>query len=368
MVCRCRIRTHRPVFLKNGQFEYVILSAGVGMSKASRIVTVGLCPSWDLVCRFDGIEWGEHKLVGSSSCRPAGKALNISRALAWMGEKNTAAGLWGRDDYEQMRKAMRELWGLAPLEIARPRRGPPPTRGFLTGLVRVKMTAVEGATRRNVTVVDTIRDREMHLRFPCGLVSRKALRQLGEDLKAVVKRDSVCVFAGLMPESKFLPELLRIVEDCSERGAKIVVDTCGEALRRIADTGRAWIIKPNIEELRELLGEQAADKPAGLAKASHGLLDKVGIVVISRGRKGAVAVTKEGAWQGRCIGRGRVLSTVGCGDYLLGGFLKSLNDTPDVGSALEVALKVATAKAWGWTEEKTWGQAGRRIEIEGGRI
>jgi fructose-1-phosphate kinase PfkB-like protein len=344
------------------------LSAGVGMKKTSKIVTVGLCPSWDMVCRFDGLEWGEHKLVGSSSCRPAGKALNISRALAWIGEKNTAGGLWGRDDYEEMRKAMRELRGPAPLEIARPRRGPPPTREFLTGLVRVKMTAVEGATRRNVTVVDTVRDREMHLRFPCGLVSRKALRQLREDLKAIVKSSSVCVFAGLMPESKFLPELLRIVEDCSGRGAKIVVDTYGEALRRIVDTGRAWIIKPNVAELRELLGEVVADRPASLAKAARRLLDKVGIVLVSRGRKGAVAVTRQGAWQGRCIGRGRVLSTVGCGDYLLGGFLKGLKGTSDVGLALKVALKVATAKAWGWTEEKTWGQARQRIEIEGGRV
>lgn len=316
------------------------------MKKTSKIVTVGLCPSWDTVCRFDGIEWGEHKLVGSSSCRPAGKALNISRALAWMGEKNTAAGLWGRDDYEQMRKAMREL----------------------RGLVRVKMTPAEGATRRNVTVVDTLGDREMHLRFPCGLVSRKTLRQLGDDLKAIVKSSSVCVFAGLMPESKFLDELVRIVKDCSERGAEIVVDTYGEALRWMVDAGRAWIIKPNVAELRELLGEQVADTPASLAKASERLLDKVATVLISRGRKGAVVVTRQGAWQGRCVGRGRVLSTVGCGDYLLGGFLKSSNDTSDVGLALKVALKVATAKAWGWTEEKTWGQARHRIEIEGGRV
>jgi len=322
------------------------LSAGVGMKKTSKIVTVGLCPSWDTVCRFDGIAWGEHKLVGSSSCRPAGKALNISRALAWMGEKSTAAGLWGRDDYEQMRKAMRGL----------------------RGLVRVKMTAVEGATRRNVTVVDTVRDREMHLRFPCGLVSRKALRQLGDDLKAIVKSGSVCVFAGLMPGSEFLDELVRIVKGCSERGARIVVDTYGEALRRIVDTGRARIIKPNVAELRELLGEAVADRPASLAKAARRLLDKVGIVLVSRGRKGAVVVTRQGAWQGRCAGRGRVLSTVGCGDHLLGGFLKGLKDTSDVGLALKVALKVATAKAWGWTEEKTWGQARQRIEIEGGRV
>jgi fructose-1-phosphate kinase PfkB-like protein len=208
----------------------------------------------------------------------------------------------------------------------------------------------------------------MHLRFPCGLVSRKTLRQLREDLKTIVKSSSVCVFAGLMPGSEFLDELVRIVKDCSGRGAKIVVDTYGEALRRIVDAGPAWIIKPNVAELRELLGEQVADRPASLAKASRRLLDKVGIVLISRGSKGAVVVTEEGAWQGRCVGHGRVLSTVGCGDYLLGGFLKGLKDTSDAGRALELALRVATAKAWGWAEEKTWGQAERRIRIEAGRV
>ena len=48
------------------------------MNRNSSIITVGLCPSWDTVCRFDGIEWGEHKTVSSTDTRPAGKALNIS--------------------------------------------------------------------------------------------------------------------------------------------------------------------------------------------------------------------------------------------------------------------------------------------------
>jgi len=134
------------------------------MNRYSSIITVGLCPSWDTVCRFDGIEWGEHKTVSSSDSQPAGKALNISRALAWMGEKNIAAGLWGRDDFQQMTKAMRPLGGL----------------------VKVKMTAAEGGTRRNVTVVDTLNNREMHLRNRSELASKKALRKLEADLKAIV--------------------------------------------------------------------------------------------------------------------------------------------------------------------------------------
>lgn len=312
------------------------------MRVSGKIVTIGLCPSWDTTCRFDGIDWGQHKTVSSASSRPAGKALNISQALAWMGQENIAAGLWGRDDYQQMLKAMRSLGGL----------------------VKVKMTAVDGGTRRNITIVDTVNDREMHLRNRSELTSKKALRKLKADLGVIVHKGSVCVFAGMMPEDEFVGDVVRIIKLCRERGAKIVVDTYGDALKRILETGAAWLIKPNVEELRELLGEQVPDNPIALARAARKLLDKAEIVVISRGRKGGVVITNKGAWQGHGIGRRRVLSTVGCGDYLLGGFLKGLKDRSDAGSALGTAIKVATAKAWGWTDKMPWLDVQSKIKVQ----
>ena len=327
-----------------------------------KIVTVGLCPSWDTVCRFEGIDWGEHKTVSSASSRPAGKALNISQALALMGQKTIAAGLWGRDDFEQMLKAMSAFGGLR-------------------GLVEVKMTAVDGVTRRNITVVDTANDREMHLRNKSELASRKALRKLEADLRKIVSKGSVCVFAGVMPEDEFVGDVVRIIRSCRERGARIVVDTYGDALKRILEAGAVWMIKPNVDELRELLGGQVKDSPAGLVKAGRKLLDKVEIVLISRGKKGAFVVTKKGSWQGRCVGRSRVLSTVGCGDFLLAGFLKGLNpvrskssasnwvkDKSDAGSALGTAIKVATARAWGRTEGKSWSKALGEIKVAVERV
>jgi len=316
------------------------------MSVCGKIVTVGLCPSWDTICLFDGIDWGEHKTVSSAGSRPAGKALNISRALAWMGQENIATGLWGRDDYQQMLKAMRSLGGL----------------------VKVKMTAVDGGTRRNITVVDTANDREMHLRNRSELTSKKALRKLEADLIAIVHKGSVCVFAGMMPEDEFIGDVVQIVKSCRERGAKIVVDTYGNALKQLLETGAIWLIKPNVEELRELLGEQVTDSPAALVRAGRKLLDKVEIVLISRGQKGGVVVTKKSAWQGRGIGRRRVLSTVGCGDYLLGGFLKGLKDKSDAGSALGTAIKVATAKAWGWTDKMSWLDVQSKIKVQIGQM
>jgi len=318
------------------------------------IITVGLCPAWDVTCCGEGLDWGQHKIVTSTGPVPAGKAMNISRTLAWMGEKSVAAGLWGREDYQQMLKAMKPLGKF----------------------IKVRMTAVEGSTRRNITVVDTVNQREMHLRHRSELVSRKALKKLKGDLEKLVGKNSVCVFAGLMPEGELVGDIIGIIKHCNNCGAKIVVDTSGEALKKIVDTGVCWMIKPNVAELCELAGQKVADEPLSLVKAGRRLLHKVEIILISRGVSGAVAVTKKGAWQGHCVGREKVLSTVGCGDYLLAGFLpvvslsnlKGLKDESNVGAELQNALRVATAKAWGWTEGKSWSQVRRQVKVRMGRI
>jgi fructose-1-phosphate kinase PfkB-like protein len=171
-----------------------------------------------------------------------------------------------------------------------------------------------------------------------------------------------------MPEGDLLADTVRLVKCCRSRGARIVLDTSGSALSQIIDAGTIWLIKPNVEELRDLLAEPIKDGPVSLARAGRRLLDKVEIVLISRGVRGAVVVTKQGAWQARCPTRLPVLSTVGCGDCLLAGFLKALQDRPSMRSALTTATKVASARAWGWTDSKPWPQARRQVQVKVGPV
>lgn len=316
------------------------------MRAVGKIITVGLSPAWDITCWGRGLDWGVHEEIDEQSIRPAGKALNISRALAWMGQKSTAAGLWGRQDYEQMLKALRSL----------------------AGRVTVRMTLVDGSTRRNITVVDTARRRDMHLRDSSQLACLGALKRLKADLEAVVNRNSICVFAGAMPEGKLLDEVVRIIKACSDKGARVALDTSGPALKKLVDAGGIWFIKPNVEELCQLLGEHVLDRPVSLAKAGRRLLQKVEIVLMSRGEKGSIVVTEQGTWQGRCTARRRASSTVGCGDYLVAGFLKGLKDKSDIGSALKTAITAATAKAWGWADQMNWPQVRRRIKVQVSRM
>jgi len=307
------------------------------------IITIGLSPAWDITCRGRNIDWGLHQEIDEQIVRPAGKALNVSKALAWMGQRNIAAGLWGSDDFPQMLAAVRSLW---------------PS-------IRIKLTPIAAPTRQNITIVDSAANKEMHLRNKSRLASAKTLKKLQADLEQIVHKGSICVFAGTMPDGGLLGDVIRIVEFCKSRRAKIVLDTSGHPLKEIVDTGSAWMIKPNVEELRELLGEHVKDGPVSLAKAGRKLLDKVEIVLISRGARGGVVVTKDGAWQGRCAGRAKVFSTVGCGDFLLAGFLK---DSSVMDAALKTAIKVATARAWGWTEKMSWLDVKSRIHVQGGRI
>jgi 1-phosphofructokinase len=310
------------------------------------IVTIGLSPAWDITCRGRNIDWGLHQQIDEQTIRPAGKALNVSKALAWMAQRSVAAGLWGSDDYEQMQAVVRRLWPL----------------------VSIKMTAVAASTRQNITVVDSAKNKEMHLRNKNLLASTKTLRKLQSDLKAIVNKGTICVFAGTMPDGELLTDVVRLVEFCKSCGAKIVLDTSGCPLKEILDIGSIRMIKPNVDELRELLGEQVKDGPVSLAAAGRKLLDKVKIVLISRGAKGGVVVTKDGAWQGRCTDRAKVFSTVGCGDFLLAGFLKALEDGSGMDLALKTAIKVATARAWSLTEKMSWQDVKKRIKVHIERI
>ena len=310
------------------------------------IITVGLSPTWDITCKGQNLDWGMHACIDEQTIRPAGKALNVSRALAWMGQKSVASGLWGKDDYEPMLRAMQAL----------------------KRHIKIEMTAVPGRTRRNITVIDTARAKDLHLRDRSQLASPKALKRLKTDLGALVKKGSVCVFAGTMPDGNLLGDVIRTIEFCKSRGAKIVLDTSGPALRQIVRTGAVWLLKPNVEELGHLLGEKIKDGPVSLAKAGRGLLGNAEIILISRGRKGCVIITENAAWQARSPGRAKVFSTVGCGDYLLAGFLKGLMGQSDIAGALARATQAASAKAWGWTEGKIWPEVKRKIKVEIKRV
>ncbi|HEV58362.1 MAG TPA: hypothetical protein ENN87_12855 [Phycisphaerales bacterium] len=307
-----------------------------------RIITVGIAPAWDIRCFGEDLDWDRHAALTGQTVLPAGKALNICRALGWLGRSSVAAGLWGSDDYRQMTQ------GVA---------------GWL-GPIEVRMTVVPGATRQNVTVIDAKRGREMHLRARNGLATEANLLRLRDDLTGLVDDQCVCVFAGSMPVDARLDACLACLDACRQAGARLAVDTSGAAMERILAAGPVWVIKPNLAELGELLHRSVEDRVEAIAAAVGPLTDRVEIIVVSRGARGAVAVTPAGTWSAEPARTDRpTAGTVGCGDFLLAGLLDALAAGRTMEQALAQAVAVGSAHAWGWSQDKSWADLADMIPV-----
>jgi 1-phosphofructokinase family hexose kinase len=292
----------------------------------TKIITIGLSPAWDRTIEVAGIDWGEHKIVSSQKIVPAGKALNINRSLAQMEIKSIAAGLWGADDWDKMQKAAADL----------------------KKFVQLKFIKAIGETRENITVVDTAKKRNIHLRSKNTLADKKSLSDLNRNLKTIITKDSLCVFAGAMPGGKLFPETRTLLETAKRKQAKIIIDSSGGEFKKIVSNGGLFMIKPNVEELSELAGRKIENEKESLADAAKKFLNKTEFILVSRGDKGAMLIGRDLIISTEYCGKKYdVCNTVGCGDYLLAGFIAGLCKTGDLKIALQTAVQSASTRAFG---------------------
>jgi 1-phosphofructokinase len=133
--------------------------------------------------------------------------------------------------------------------------------------------------------------------------------------------------------------LQALISRLKNLGLKVALDTSGEALRAALKAG-PWLIKPNAEELAEVLGCEVVSITAQAEAASRLHAQGIEHVVISHGADG-VNWFSVGSAMHATPPKVSVASTVGAGDSLLAGMLHGLlsADTP------EQTLRTATAIA-----------------------
>lgn len=313
------------------------------MDQDNRIITVGLTGAWDMLCEVDGIDWGQHRTVDSSTRIPAGKALNINKALAYLGRKSVFTGLWGQNDYAPLCEHLKSF------------------EPFLDNQV----TAVAGATRTNITVEDTAAHRHLHLRFSDELCSNANLSNVTDRLNQILCEGDLCVFAGSLPPEPLWDSVIHMVNVCVDRGGQIVLDSNGPGCARLIDSARISVISPNLLELSQLLDRHISDDPIEIRNACKPLLEKVDVILISRGKLGAMAVTKEQSSVCRLRSTQRpVFSEVGCGDHFLAGFISFFSRGQSLQNALAAGVKLATFHAWGLTKSLSAAEIDETVDVQ----
>ncbi|WP_236011536.1 1-phosphofructokinase family hexose kinase [Alicyclobacillus fructus] len=273
------------------------------------IVTVTVNPSVDLYMRVQALIPGELHRADEQVMVPGGKGLNVSRALARLGQPSVALGFAG---------GQRGRWLAAQQE------------GF-----RAEWIPIPGETRVNVKLLEPA-GRLTELNGSAPDIGEEMWRVLTDRLSHALTSGAWLIVGGQLPAGCPADGYRQWIRLAAERGARVALDSSGEAFH-VALQARPWFVKPNLRELAEWAGEPISSVREALACARR-MADWASLVVVSLGSDGALAVTGEKAWRIR-VPNVDAVCPVGAGDSMVAGLVYALTR----GMSLEDGLVFAAA-------------------------
>lgn len=290
------------------------------MDKEPDIVTVTLNPAIDRTVFVGDFHPGAVNRASGQRLQAGGKGVNVSALLGHYGIPSIATGFMGKENDGLFVSLFRKAG------------------------VTDRFLRLPGETRTGIKIIDGSKKETTDINFP-GLRPEPAeLASLGEQLRNLAKAGRWFVLAGSVPEGIGLNWFREAVAMLKRQGAKVAVDTSGEALRVAIGEG-VDLIKPNEYELADYLGEPQEDFTSLTKAAMEIRKEKVEHVILSFGEKGALFLSPGSAIMASAPPVA-VVSTVGAGDSLLAGYLAGLVSGADP----ERRASLATTFAWSTLE------------------
>lgn len=274
------------------------------VSDVSTIVTVTPNPSLDRTYEIPGLERGAVLRASADRVDPGGKGVNVSRAVAAAGLRTVAVVPLGGPEGALLERLLADLG----IEVA----GVP----------------VEGSTRVNISLAETdgtltkINGAGPRVDPDEAAAMVEHVRTRAADAGAGWIACCGSLPRGLAPE--WYAELASAVH---ATGLRIALDTSGPALAA-ALGGRPDVVKPNADELSEVVGRQLTTVGDAVEAAEEVRERGARAVLASLGATGQLLVDESGTHFGSAP-VAAVRSDVGAGDASLAGFLAAGGAGPD---------------------------------------
>lgn len=273
------------------------------------IYTLTLNPAVDMNVSSARMEAGVVNRTYDTVYTPNGKGVNVSFTLQHFGVSSVVMGPFG---------------GF--------------TGDYITGECRnrglqVLPSPIAGTNRVNMFV--TVGDKEYKLVNEGPVVSaqeQEALLSLLESLEDL----EVLTINGSMARGFGPDYLLRIMEICNRKGAKVVPDISAPVLKDVLTQG-PFLIKPNDEELMDIFGLPTTTDEEILTALK--ILHEKGAkhILLTMGAKGSYFYDGESCYYCEAFPV-TLVSSACCGDGFLGAFLSEwLKDRENVVDALKLA-------------------------------
>jgi len=278
------------------------------------IVTVTPNPSVDRALDLDHLAVGEVNRAHATHVHAGGKGINVSRALVANGRPTRAVLPAGGPDGALLVRLLEEQ------------------------AVPARAVPVRGETRSNITVVERtgVTTKLNAPGPPLGSEDVTALLLAVEAELASGAR--LVVGAGSLPTATAPDFFVRLAALAGAYAVPCALDTSGVPLAEAVAAGGLDLVKPNDEELGELVGRDMVVVGDVVDAARSVIARGTRQVLVSLGAHGALLVDASSVWW---AGGPPLVpaSTVGAGDATLAGFLAAVDEEP--------ARRLATAVAWG---------------------
>lgn len=181
---------------------------------------------------------------------------------------------------------------------------------------------VQTWTRESFVVVDDNTNSQYRFGFIGGKIFEQEEKNVLETISNLNAK--FLVASGSLNEGLSTDFYQKIAQIAKESNSKLIVDTSGEALKKVLEVG-VYMIKPNVGELAKLIGVEQLELEE-VNEAAKQIISKGGakIVVVSLGPQGAVLVTKD-SYEFIPAPFVSKKSTVGAGDSMVGGMVWALS-------------------------------------------
>lgn len=270
------------------------------------ILTITLNPSVDIAYQLDTFHLDTVNRVEKVQKTAGGKGLNVTRVLKQVGEDVVATGFIGGEIGSYVKKQL--------------------TRND----IKNSFVEIGNETRNCIAVLHDGQQTEILEQGPT-IQEHEALNFI-EHLEIILNNVEVVVISGSLPKGLASNYYVEIVELCKQCDVAVVLDCSGEALKKVLESQqKPTVIKPNTEELSQLIGKNITDDIQELKSVLSGqLFQGIEWIVVSLGAKGAFAKHNDKFYRVK-IPKINVVNPVGSGDSTVAGIAASLaHALPDV--------------------------------------
>lgn len=323
------------------------------------IYTIILNPALNRILLVNKIENDvPNKIINEARCA-SGKGIDVSIALANLGITNCALGFLGGKTGKKLEKQLIEKGIITKfIQISEETRvnilldelntgtqilfncpGPHPESFALNRLIQFI---------RNEIVSTYYNNPSQDAPFLARATTIKATR--ADQHAQPVNQPNIVTIGGSLPPGVPTSAYTTIINIAREKGATVILDADGDALRDGIEA-KPDIIKPNLHELRELVGRHDLYRTKDIFEKARMIHTKKGIriVLVSLGSNGIILVSDEGEYMARIPSRvkAKARNTVGAGDSAIAGFIYGIVHGMNHKESLICAAAAGTATTMG---------------------